>query len=663
MRRALVSSLSTAVALGLLCFASDAFGQQPSPYRMEGIVFERDPETGIDKPVAGAAIRMLDVAVLDGPGRVRQVLSDERGRYSLEVPLGHNAPWIMQPPQGYVAKQKQYAYEPFITTIANPVYVKNYEVVRGAPLRILLRGYKRTSAMPKVMGSLGRQTAEGVDGGSAEIDADGAAIITVAKLSGEFSVGFTQSPGIPQITAPATIEFEDSFDAKRIIDSVSNDPNGALAIQDAAGRVATFSGCHPVIEAGKLTIALDALDASNSPSKPSSRRIKGRILDASGKPLHKVRLDIRIINAAGNKAEAMEVTTTDSQGQFSIAAPQGEGQKATLLLNFPGYVPRDVLNHTIPDTGANDASLGDFRIEKGNSIHVRVVGKDGSVLPGALLAPRDGMSTMALQKRTDEMGECKLTDMPTGLVRVDVAYGEISENCKIVVNSSQNEVLVLKAASLYPKSSIAPAAPSARKKPSLAVGQKAPDLVISEWTDGKSHKLADYRGKIVFLEFGGVWCSACQNAIPAIKELQQKYEKQGVVFLSIHTAGTDMSVVKSHLEHVDWKIATGIDAGDNIETGHTTGAYSIVGYPTKLIVDGEGKIAFTTDIERSDRDKIMTRMEELAKSLELPWPLDTGLDRDADLDAYNTKLKERLNKLLVAMLSEKLDAVLKKSVE
>jgi hypothetical protein len=117
------------------------------------------------------------------------------------------------------------------------------------------------------------------------------------------------------------------------------------------------------------------------------------------------------------------------------------------------------------------------------------------------------------------------------------------------------------------------------------------------------------------------------------------------------------------LEHVDWKIATGLDGGDSIETGHTTGAYSIVGYPTMLLLGRDGKIAFTTDFVPEDIGAHMKGMEELAKSPDAPWPPDKGLDKDADVEKYNSGIKDRLNKLLVAYMSKQLDAALKAGAE
>jgi thiol-disulfide isomerase/thioredoxin len=628
---------------------------------MKGVVTEREPGSLIAKPIAGAIVQILDVTVLDGPGRIKQAVSDEQGRYSMDVPLGHNAPWMLQPPPGYVPVNANYVHEPFTTSIESPVVVKNYEVIRGAPVRVRLRDPAGNPAGNRRWFSFMQSGSEGYFG--CELKADGSGIVTVRKLSGLFELACSQTPRIPQVTAPASVEFEEGFNLDEVIEPTSTAASGVCIVKDSSGKSASFIGCEPVVENKKLTIALDCLDSSKTPM----RRIKGRIVNETGEGIKDARVDIRVMNREETKAVILEITKTDEQGYFSLSSPVGEGHMATLVVNRTGYVPQDFYKQKIADTGAKDADLGQFKLDKGASMRVRVVGKDGSPLPGAVVAPRTGMAMMANLKRTDEKGECELTDLPVGTVTVDVAWGEIYESCKLVLKPQGNDLLVLKAASLYPKAAsgpaTAPASPPSRKNPPLKTGQQAPDWIVAEWTDEKFRKLEEYRGSIVFLEFTGVWCSACQNSIPAFKELKAKYEPKGVVFIAIHSAGTDMTVVKRSLEHHSWNILTGIDGGDDIQSGLTANAYHIIGYPTVMLIGRDGKIAFTTDVVPEETEKHMKRTEELAKSLFLPWPPDKGLDKEADVEKYNAELQVRLNKLAVAMMSEKIDAVLMESVE
>ncbi|MDO8617007.1 MAG: TlpA disulfide reductase family protein [Dehalococcoidia bacterium] len=55
-----------------------------------------------------------------------------------------------------------------------------------------------------------------------------------------------------------------------------------------------------------------------------------------------------------------------------------------------------------------------------------------------------------------------------------------------------------------------------------AVGLLAPDFEISDF-DGRRHRLSDFRGKVVYVNFWGSWCIPCAIELPDILQLQQKH--------------------------------------------------------------------------------------------------------------------------------------------
>lgn len=56
------------------------------------------------------------------------------------------------------------------------------------------------------------------------------------------------------------------------------------------------------------------------------------------------------------------------------------------------------------------------------------------------------------------------------------------------------------------------------------------DFVVKDM-NGADVKLADYKGKVILLNFWATWCGPCKIEIPAFVELQEKYGEQGVQFL------------------------------------------------------------------------------------------------------------------------------------
>ena len=51
--------------------------------------------------------------------------------------------------------------------------------------------------------------------------------------------------------------------------------------------------------------------------------------------------------------------------------------------------------------------------------------------------------------------------------------------------------------------------------------------------DGKSVRLASYKGKLVVLNFWATWCIPCRAEIPALVELQSKYAARGLQIIGI----------------------------------------------------------------------------------------------------------------------------------
>src|SRR5215211_3366249 len=62
--------------------------------------------------------------------------------------------------------------------------------------------------------------------------------------------------------------------------------------------------------------------------------------------------------------------------------------------------------------------------------------------------------------------------------------------------------------------------------------KKAPDFELSDYA-GKKVRLADYKGKVVFVNFWATWCGPCKYEIPMFVDLQQRYGAQGLNFLGI----------------------------------------------------------------------------------------------------------------------------------
>lgn len=58
-------------------------------------------------------------------------------------------------------------------------------------------------------------------------------------------------------------------------------------------------------------------------------------------------------------------------------------------------------------------------------------------------------------------------------------------------------------------------------------------------TDGRRVTLADYRGKVLVLDFYATWCAPCRESIPRLSALQNRYGGQGLQIVGLNVGGPD----------------------------------------------------------------------------------------------------------------------------
>jgi len=64
----------------------------------------------------------------------------------------------------------------------------------------------------------------------------------------------------------------------------------------------------------------------------------------------------------------------------------------------------------------------------------------------------------------------------------------------------------------------------------------APELSGTEWLNTKdAETVAKYKGRITLVHFWAFACGNCKNNLPAIQRLTEKFAKQGLVTVGIHT--------------------------------------------------------------------------------------------------------------------------------
>lgn len=98
-----------------------------------------------------------------------------------------------------------------------------------------------------------------------------------------------------------------------------------------------------------------------------------------------------------------------------------------------------------------------------------------------------------------------------------------------------------------------------------SVAKPAPEIALAD-LNGQKHALADFRGKIVVLNFWATWCIPCEEEMPLLKEVQKKHgERVTVIAVSLDEENNRANVenfVKRHkLNFPVWMGGTTADLG------------------------------------------------------------------------------------------------------
>ena len=114
-------------------------------------------------------------------------------------------------------------------------------------------------------------------------------------------------------------------------------------------------------------------------------------------------------------------------------------------------------------------------------------------------------------------------------------------------------------------------------KPSR-IGKAAPDFTLPD--GGKSIRLADYRGKVVMVNFWASWCGPCIQETPALVELHHQRPDIAILGISIDE---DPGAYQRFLQrfHVDY--TTVLDPDQKVAR-----IYGTDGWPETYIIDRKG---------------------------------------------------------------------------
>ena len=113
----------------------------------------------------------------------------------------------------------------------------------------------------------------------------------------------------------------------------------------------------------------------------------------------------------------------------------------------------------------------------------------------------------------------------------------------------------------------------------------APDFTLPD-TTGKLHRLSDYRGRPVIINFWATWCPPCREEIPSMNRAWGVLKEAGVAMLAINVGEDEDTIFVFTADYpADFPLL--LD-----RTGEVISQWPVKGLPTSYVIAPDGTLVY-----------------------------------------------------------------------
>ena len=100
---------------------------------------------------------------------------------------------------------------------------------------------------------------------------------------------------------------------------------------------------------------------------------------------------------------------------------------------------------------------------------------------------------------------------------------------------------------------------------------------------GGALRLADYRGKVVFVNFWATWCPPCKEEMPSMERLYQRFKERGFIVLAVSVDAEGAGAVNRFVKENKLTYPIGLDPQMALAS-----EYGVRALPSSFFVDRRG---------------------------------------------------------------------------
>lgn len=155
---------------------------------------------------------------------------------------------------------------------------------------------------------------------------------------------------------------------------------------------------------------------------------------------------------------------------------------------------------------------------------------------------------------------------------------------------------------------------------SLGAQKPSPGDQVSDFTftdfGGKQHRLSDYSGRYVLLDFWATWCGPCVKEVPTLKQAEELYRGRRLEILGMNS---DEKIEKARKflkeKQVSWPQSAPQSTKRIVD-----GELKVKWYPTMILLSPQHKIVFVSgDGNRVLKGKkLLKKLDEVLPSATQP---------------------------------------------